>query len=105
MCVCVYSIRSTINIALFDYSVRQVSLPDCIGMGHTHLPFDIVGLAESEPSHQHVTLCTLLWESEGKEGRRGERNGGREGGRKERREKKGEKNKEERKEGKREGRK
>ena len=39
-------------------------------MRHTHLPFDIVCLAESELPYQHLTLCTLLWESEGKEGRR-----------------------------------
>ena len=76
-------------------------------MGHTHLPFDIVCLAESELSHQHVTLCTLLWESEGQEGRRekeGGRGGGRKGGRREE-EKEGERSKEERKKGKTEGRK
>ena len=33
-------------------------------MSHTHLPFDIVCLAESEPPHQHFTLRTLFWESE-----------------------------------------
>ena len=75
-------------------------------MGHTHLPFDIVCLAESELSHQHVTLCTLLWESEGKEGRR-EKEGGGEGeeGREERGGKGGRKEQEERKKGKTEGRK
>ena len=77
-------------------------------MGHTHLPFDIVSLAESELSHQHVTLCTLLWESEGKEGRREGRGEGRGwgGAREAGREKKGKggrRSKEERKEGEREG--
>ena len=83
MCACVHvcvcmctTLRSTINIALLDFTVRQVSFPNCTGMGHTHLPFDIVCLAESEPSHQHVTLCTLLWESEKKEGREGGGRGG-----------------------------
>ena len=76
-------------------------------MGHTHLPFDIVGLAESEPSHQHVTLCTLLWESEGKEGRReGGEEGGekwRQGGREEREERKEGRNEQGREKGRKEG--
>ena len=81
------------NIALYDFTARQVSFPDCTGMRHTHLPFDIVCLAEGEPPHQHFTLCTLLWESEGKEegGKREER--GRKGGRE--REKKGKREREE----------
>ena len=80
-------------------------------MGHTHLPFDIVSLAESELSHQHVTLCALLWESEGKEGRREGRGegrgweGARDAGREREEGKGGRRSKEERKEGEREGRK
>ena len=47
-------------------------------MSYTHLPFDIICLAESEPPKQHFTLRTLFWESE-KIGGRGEVEGGERG--------------------------
>ena len=69
-------------------------------MSHTHLPFDIVCLAESEPPHQHFTLRTLFWESEkiggrelrGGSGGRGKREEERKGDKEKRKEREEESN-------------
>ena len=67
VCNAVPLVCLTINTALVscNYYYKQVLFPDHIRMRHALLLLDIVCLAKSELSHQHFTLCRLLWESEG----------------------------------------